>query len=361
MNRRDEASNRSGFMGRFRRALFGAAFLALSLAALPNLAAAQEWSSSRPDGHAPLGVMGDHTHEKGEVMLSYRFMPMRMEGNLVGADDVEAADVLRAFPVTPLRMPMSMHMFGVMVAPADRLTLVGMVPVLDGSMDHVTRTGARFTTGVAGLGDVKVTGLVSLFKADRRAMHMNLGVSLPTGALDKTDVTPASAPGAAVLPYPMQPGSGTVDLMPGATYLGQTSDWSWGVQGLATIRLGENERDYRLGHRGHGTGWIARRLSDWVSASARLNGSAWGDVHGVDAALNPNMVPTADPDLRGGRRLDAGFGINFEVAHGALAGQRLAFEFITPVWQDLDGPQLATDWALAVGWQYAFRAWGNNP
>jgi hypothetical protein len=191
-------------------------------------------------------------------------------------------------------------------------------------------------------------------------MHVNLGVSLPTGALDKADVTPASAPGAAVLPYPMQLGSGTVDLMPGATYLGQTPDWSWGAQGLVTIRLGENERDYRLGHRGMGTGWVARRFSDWFSASARLQGSVWGDVHGADAGLNPKMVPTADPDLRGGRRLDTGFGINVEVANGALAGQRLAFEFITPVWQDLDGPQLETDWALAVGWQYAFRAWGDN-
>ena len=124
------------------RALFHVAFHALCFAARPGAAAAQEWSSSRPDGHAPLGVMGDHTHEKGEVMFSYRFMPMRMEGNLVGADRVDTVDVLRAFPVTPLRMPMSMHMFSAMVAPADRLTLMGMVPILDGSMDHLTRTGS---------------------------------------------------------------------------------------------------------------------------------------------------------------------------------------------------------------------------
>ena len=36
--------------------------------------------SSRPDSHAPIGVMGDHGHKTGEVMLSYRFMAMDMQG-----------------------------------------------------------------------------------------------------------------------------------------------------------------------------------------------------------------------------------------------------------------------------------------
>ncbi len=45
-----------------------------------NIAVAQEnqWSSARPDGHAPISVMGDHYHKKGEFMLSYRYMPMWM-------------------------------------------------------------------------------------------------------------------------------------------------------------------------------------------------------------------------------------------------------------------------------------------
>jgi hypothetical protein len=42
--------------------------------------------------------MGDHTHERGEVLLSYRVMPMRMEGNLVDADQIDAAEVLESLP-----------------------------------------------------------------------------------------------------------------------------------------------------------------------------------------------------------------------------------------------------------------------
>jgi hypothetical protein len=181
---------------------------------------------------------------------------------------------------------------------------------------------------------------------------------MPTGATDKTDVTPASAPAAAILSYPMQQGSGTWDIMPGITFLGQADRWSWGVQALATIRLGENDRDYRLGHRGLGTAWAATRINDWVSVSGRVQGTAWGNVHGADPALNPMMVPTANPSLRGGARIDLGVGLNFEVASRTLHGQRLAVEFIKPFWQDLKGPQLEDDWELVIGWQYAFRAWG---
>ena len=35
----------------------------------------------RADSHAPIGVMGDHMHAKGEWMVSYRFMRMAMSGS----------------------------------------------------------------------------------------------------------------------------------------------------------------------------------------------------------------------------------------------------------------------------------------
>ena len=39
----------------------------------------------RPDSHAPIGVMSDHTHEAGEMMFSYRYMFMNMNENYVGS------------------------------------------------------------------------------------------------------------------------------------------------------------------------------------------------------------------------------------------------------------------------------------
>ena len=38
-------------------------------------------AGTRPDSHAPIGIMGDHYHKTGEIMLSYRCMHMSMAGN----------------------------------------------------------------------------------------------------------------------------------------------------------------------------------------------------------------------------------------------------------------------------------------
>ena len=39
-------------------------------------------SISRPGSHAPIGVMGEHGHKAGEMMLAYRFMAMDMRGTI---------------------------------------------------------------------------------------------------------------------------------------------------------------------------------------------------------------------------------------------------------------------------------------
>ncbi|MBT8337313.1 MAG: transporter, partial [Gemmatimonadetes bacterium] len=165
----------------------------------------------------------------------------------------------------------------------------------------------------------------------------------------------ASAPGEAQLPYPMQLGSGTLDLMPGFTFLGMRGDGSWGLQGTWTVRLGENDRDYALGDALEGTLWLAYRLTDRISASARIFGRSWGDIEGADPTfMNRRMVPTIVPETRGGNRVDIPLGLNYYIPSGALAGHRLAVEMALPVVQDPSGPQLETDWILTVGWQKAF-------
>ncbi len=64
------------------------------------------------------------------------------------------------------------------------------------------------------------------------------------------------------------------------------------------------------------------------------------------------MVPTARPDLRGGSRVDVGVGVNVYIRKGLLKATRLAIEGMVPIYQDLDGPQLETDWIVTGGIQY---------
>jgi len=326
---------------------------------------AQDWTSQRPDGHAPIGVMGDHTHGAGEVMFSYRYMYMPMEGSLDGTSAIDDAAIVDpngdfGFMVTPTEMPMQMYMLGAMFAPTDALTLMLGVPFVSSEMDHLVRNGNTFTTSSSGIGDVKLTALYVFARPERVRFHAHLGVSLPTGSIDEQDVTPASMGNEVRLPYPMQIGSGTVDVLPAVTYLGQTDALSWGAQVGGTIRLGENSNEYRFGNVAHGTLWGAYKLTELFSASARVEGKTWGDVEGADPALNPMMVPTARPDLRAGTRFDAGVGLNFFVPGGSLHNLRVGVEALFPVYQDLDGPQLEVDAMVQVGVQYSFGLLGGH-
>ncbi|MEX2565433.1 MAG: hypothetical protein WD431_05790, partial [Cyclobacteriaceae bacterium] len=195
-----------------------------------TVAIAQEnkWSSARPDGHAPISVMGEHMHNKGEFMFSYRFMPMWMEDNLKSTDDISNEDIYQSFMVAPQKMQMNMHMLGGMYAPSDRITLMVMGNYISNSMDLRTGMGIDFTTESSGLGDVTVSSLIKIMNSNRQSLHGNVGISIPTGDIDQRDETPMMND--AQLAYPMQLGSGTWDPSLGLTYLGQSDKFSWGAQ-----------------------------------------------------------------------------------------------------------------------------------
>jgi len=303
-------------------------------------------------GNTPIAVMGGHTHDAGGVMLSYRYMSMHMDGNRDGTNRVSDSEVLADYMVTPTSMDMDMHMFGAMYGVNEKITVMAMLPYVTKSMKHLTRMGRQFTTRAEGLGDIKISGLYKITDQARYKLHLNLGVSLPTGSIDERDDTPAA--NNVKLPYPMQLGSGTYDLMPGVTYLGQNNDYSWGSQVIAIIRLGENDNDYTLGNNIELSAWFQRKWSNTFSTSVRLNAQSWSDIDGADPDLNQGMIATADPELRSGKRADLLLGLAYHAANGVLKGNRFSLEVGKPLYQKLDGPQLETDFILTAGWQYTF-------
>ena len=293
-----------------------------------------------------------HTHDAGEWMLGYSYKFMDMSGNRSGTNGLTPAEVLESYMVAPTAMDMEMHMGHIMYAPSDWVTLMGMVPYVSKTMDHAMRNGARFNTDSEGFGDVKVNGLVSLYRTSTHRLILDTGLSLPTGSIDVEGQTPA---GRVRLPYPMQLGSGTFDLLPGFTYLAQTRTWAWGTNTRGTVRLGENHNHYRLGHRFHVTAWAARKMTGWLSSSVRVAGDRWGNVHGADPSLNPAMVPTADPELLAGERWELLIGANLFALGGILEGNRVALEWAIPLYQNLEGPQLETGGRLSVAWEWTFK------
>lgn len=342
--------------------------LACLISLAPAAAQADQASALRADSHAPIGVMADHTHSKGEWMISYRYMHMAMEENRLAREDITPEEIVSTqgnpnapppnLRVVPLEMTMQMHMLGAMYAPGDKVTLMVMIPHVALTMDHLTFQGGmgtnrlgEFTTESSGIGDVRLGGLFSLPSAPGSRFHVTAGLSLPTGAIDDADevLTPMNTRPTLRLPYPMQVGSGTVDFLNGATYAADAGHWGYGVQYAGTWRLGRNDEGWSRGDVHALTGWGSYLWTSGLSTSLRLAAAHSGSIDGRDPQIGA-PVQTADPDRQGGWRADIGVGLNLAWA----GGHRFALEFSRPVFQDLNGPQLKTDASLTGGYQLSF-------
>ncbi len=327
---------------------------------------------SGPHKHAPIGVMGDHTHKEGEFMFSYRYMDMTMSGNLSGSDSISADEIVSTIPnrfgmppnvrVVPLDMTTRMHMIGMMYAPSDSLTLMLMANYIEKEMDHLTYMGmmgtnqlGNFTTNPSGVGDTKIGALYNLLNEGGHNWHLNLGLSLPTGSIDESGqvLTPMNTTPTIRLPYAMQLGSGTYDFEFGATYNYYTANLNIGAQMKQLIRTGgENDEGYQLGDKTSLTTWIGYRVVDNVSLSARVSYSDMDSISGIDASIAA-PVQTANPDYYGGRITNLGLGINI-LANAFAEGDRFAIEYVTTIDQTANGIQMEMDDMLTFGYQVAF-------
>ncbi len=315
-------------------------------------------TTSCPDSHAPIGVMGDHAHKSGEMMLAYRFMTMNMQGLQSGNTPLETVDVLKDFMVAPTQMGMQMHMLGAMFAIHNKVTLMGMANFQQRHMEmegahhhkeghHAHPVGIHEMSS-SGIGDVKLDSLLTLWKTENLSLIGNVGLSIPTGSITQKDADGHT------FPYPMQLGSGSFEGRPGITLFSHRGNWSYGIQLRGAFPLHTNANEYRQGNFVNATTWSARRISNWISLSGRLLFSHIGNISGSHPNLNQKTSPSHRPDFRGSTRLDLLISSNLLIPKGTFAGQRLAVEFHLPIVQYFEGIQLKNRWQITLGWQYAF-------
>ena len=252
--------------------------------------------------------------------------------------------------VLPTDMRMEMHMAEIMYGVTNRLTMMVMLPFERLSMDHQTRTGEHFTTASQGIGDVSIAAHYALKRSYKNYWVALLGMSLPTGSINRRDTTPMGPD--QVLPYPMQIGSGTPDLLTGITYIHQRTTWSWGFHADSKVRLGRNAHQYRLGNEYHVGAWVSRRVTKWFAPTLHVDGHRTGDVHGADPALNPTMVPTADPTLQGDTHLSVVPMLNFHIPRGFLKNQRFTLQGSFPLQHAHTGIPLETKAQVMIAWQW---------
>jgi hypothetical protein len=241
----------------------------------------------------------------------------------------------------------------------DGQPLIFVAQHLSKDMDHATYMGGTgtnvlgsFRVQTSGIGDTSVSALVRIRESVNSRLHASMGLSLPTGKTDAlaTVLTPMNSLAALRAPYPMQLGSGTYDLLPGLTYTNFLSDQaSAGLQWRGVIRTGDNDEGYTLGDEHRLTGWYARQITNRLSWSARVEYFERANVDGFDPMIRA-PVQTADPERQGASRIDVGLGLNVALS----GGHRFSLEDLSPVDQNLDGPQLEVDDQLMLGYQLSF-------
>jgi hypothetical protein len=327
---------------------------------------------------APAGVMFDHMLGEDDWMLGYRYMWSSESGQLhydmhPVADQTIVAHGCRsaACYIRPNEMSMHMHMLDVMYAPTNWLTLMVMPTYMDMNMDMQSLTGApkldvsdtltfaavqhaQHIHQTGGIGDTGLYALFKLFEQDDHHVHATLGVTAPTGdvgiKLRKTHGVDIG-----YIHYGMQLGSGTWDFRPSLTYTGQTGDWSWGAQLSGVLRMeSQNNSGFALGNVFQSTAWGSYSFFDWLSASLRALYTTEGSLSG---SYNGTYVPIGTMDYGsnyGGRYWDIGFGFSTTVPTGSLKGNRLAVEWLQPVWEDRNGYQMQRDGSLSATWSYSF-------
>ena len=278
-------------------------------------------TSQKP--HAPIGIMGDHMHKKGEWMFSYRKMQMDMKNT------------------QNRNMSTEMDMIGAMYAPNDDVTLMIMTNYLKKTMDpmNMGNMGNMGNMRNNGLGDTKISTLLSLSSHGYNNLHINLGVSIPTGNVEEN------------MSYSMQLGSGTYDLETGITYNGQGNKLYWGGQ-IKTITRIDGSEDYKFGNQYSLNAWGMHLISNKSYGSLRLGYTEWKSINGEGSTLEAaSMMAPPNSANSGGYRTVLSLGLNFL----NFENQQIGIEYSTILDEKLSQGQMEMQDMLTVGYQIALK------
>lgn len=313
---------------------------------------------------SPAGIMLGHEHPKGVWKVSYRYMNMMMGGILSGTTKVDDNFVFNKYIMSPQNMRMDMHMVMGMYGITDRLSVMTMfnynsismkMNMLPGST-HVHGSGTHASNSnemsakTSGLGDTKLYAVYSVLKSNVHYLLLSGGINLPTGTIQMKGSSDDLMYPSQRLPYMMQMGSGTVDLMPGLTYLMKQNKVSFSAQITSVLRPFYNSLDYGLGNEYALNIWGSYKFFPWVSSSLRVEGTSLGTITGKDAMLFEGMEPSANALNYGGENVTSYLGLNFYF----LEKNKLSLEYGMPLYQNANGVQMKQKSTLYAGWLISF-------
>jgi hypothetical protein len=211
------------------------------------------------------------------------------------------------------------------------------LPVIDRSHSHIhNHAGGQIfeSWNFTEVGDLRVLGRrqwrAESVEAQRLDSYgINFGLKLPTG---KDDVRNAQG---ALAERPLQPGSGTTDLLAGAYFRRMLSSGSsWFADALIQAPL--NSRDnFKPGRRVSFDLGYRWEVGEKLGLMLQLNALHRSRDQGSDA----------EPEDSGGRFLFVSPGLSYAFTQAVQA-----YSFVQlPLYQHVNGVQLTADWALVAG------------
>ena len=337
-------------------------------------------------GNMPMNIPGGGIPETHEWRVKLSPMFMRMDGLRDGTDSVNPNSLLGMpvmmgqptgkFMAVPTDMDMSMLNLTLGYSVSDDFFAGIMLMWKRNDMDMLFNsmmqgvTGREgFTMKTDGLADTMLMAKYRLFSDDplipTSQASLLFGLNLPTGSINqKNSEHPLNFRQQEQIPYSMQLGSGTFDPTIGLLYQGSGSPWWWGANAAYTARLYDNKRDYRLGNEFRLDLYGMYQIRHDFLVQAQLNGSDQDSINGeMDEARSgesghvvqgdpdsPYMTPLWDPGNYGGTQLFATLGFQWQPAPLHIVD----FTVSVPLYRDLNGPQLETDYRVMLTWYIEF-------
>jgi hypothetical protein len=289
-----------------------------------------------------------------------------LQNNYSGSSKISDQSIFEKYDMSPVNMRMDMHMLMGMYGFSNKLSLMVMLNYVYSYMDMKMLAGQMsvvnnmmnmgtmdMTSTSQGFSDTKISVLYNLLSANKHSIIADVGFSVPTGSIAKTEKNDISFYGQTEV-YNMQTGSGTFDFLPGITYVYHQPFYQIGAQATSVIHPYYNSQGYKLGNELTVNTWAACEWWQKLSVSFRLNYNVAGQIQGSDSNIPALLEPGADPKNYGGSLLKGFIGAAYFFYDDLFKNSKIAAEFGIPVYENFNGIQTATSYNLILSWVLTF-------
>jgi len=302
--------------------------------------------------------------------LSYDFSYLEVGRYQKGTERLSFDDVLFSpgktrttenFPIVPTFIEQKVHAFSLGREISPHVSLGITVPFVQQETMHISSVPNfdEFILKSSGIGDFSVFSQYKFLDALGSSGKFGIGVSFPTGSINAVGDTPRAGSGTLErLPYTMQIGSGTYDILAALSYEKIVGHWAYGANASATIRTGRNANNYRLGNN------IGLDISAQYKAWKRVQPTLFASIRktkqivGRDESLANISAPfpfgasITDPGNFGGTKVKIGTKVKFCISKDC--GFSIALKGSLPLYQNLNGIQLREKFNLSSAVNFSF-------